>query len=315
MTVPRYVLGRVLFGFVQIVLVMAVVFGLTEALPGDAAVTIAGDEPDPERIAALRAELGLDQTAWQRFWEWFGGVLQGDFGRSLVGPRSVTDIIGTAIGPTMLLAALTLVLLVPLSVVLGMLAGNREGSRTDRAITGTTLALYSVPEFVMGILLVTVFAVCLGWFPPTAVGSGSVLQTPAVLVLPVVVLLLRPVCSLCRLIRAGVVDARRSEYVWQVRRAGLSATRIQLAHTLPNALAPAIQQMARTVDWLLGGVIVVEAIFVLPGLGTTLVDAVSGRDLPVIQGLAFVFAATTVLVNMCADIAARTLAPAAEVSR
>ncbi|MEV6233084.1 ABC transporter permease [Saccharopolyspora shandongensis] len=311
----RYVLRRVLLGVVQVVLVMAAVFFLTEALPGDAAVTIAGDNPDPAIIALLREQLGLNEPAWQRLGEWLLGALHGDFGQSLVGPRAVADIIGAALGPTLLLAGLTLVLLVPLSVALGMLAARREGGRIDRVVTSGTLGLYSAPEFAMGVLVVTVFAVQLGWFPPTAVGSGSLLGDPAVLVLPVFVLLLRPICSLSRLVRAGMIDAQRAEYVRHVRRLGISPVRARFAHALPNAIAPAVQQLARTADWLIGGVIVIEAIFVIPGLGTTLVEAVSARDLPVIQGLAVVLAGTTVLVNLAADIAARGLAPASEAGR
>ncbi|MCA1228635.1 ABC transporter permease [Saccharopolyspora sp. 6M] len=315
MSIPGYIARRVLLGFVQVLLVMVVVFFLIEALPGDAAVTIAGDDPDPAVIALLREQLGLNAPVWERLGGWMLAASQGDFGRSLVGPRSVLDIIGSSVGPTLLLAALTLALIVPVSLGLGVLAANREGRLTDRLITSTTLGLYSVPEFAMGILLVTVFAVQLGWLPPTAVGGGGLLSRPAVLVLPVLVLLLRPICSLSRLVRAGMIDALRSGYVQQARRAGLSPLRVQFAHALPNAVVPAVQQLARTTDWLIGGVIVVEAIFVIPGLGTTLIDAVSARDLPVVQGLSLVLAVVTVLVNLVADIVARILAPAAEDDR
>ncbi|TDC92669.1 ABC transporter permease [Saccharopolyspora aridisoli] len=307
-------LRRVLLGVVQVFLVVVGIFLLTEALPGDAAVTIAGDNPDPSVIAGLRKQLGLDRPRWQRFADWVRAAAQGDLGTSLAGPRSVAEVIGSAAGPTLLLACLALVLLVPLSTGVGMLAARREGGRLDRAITSTTLGLYAAPEFAMAILLVTVFAVQLGWFPPTAVG-GSLLSRPDLLVLPVVVLLLRPICSLSRLVRAGMIEAQRSPYVQHARRLGLSPARIRFAHALPNAAAPAVQQLARTADWLIGGVIVVEAIFVVPGLGTTLLEAVSARDLPVLQGLALVFASTTVLVNLGADVAARILSPTAEAHR
>lgn len=310
----HYLLRRVLLGVVQVFLVVVGVFLLTQALPGDAAVTIAGDNPDPAVIAALRDQLGLDRPMWQRFGDWLAAAAHGDLGTSLTGPRSVAEVIGSAAGPTLLLASLALVLLVPLSTGVGVMAARREGGRLDRLITSTTLGLYAAPEFAMAILLVTVFAVQLGWFPPTAVG-GSLLQEPGLLVLPVVVLLLRPICSLSRLVRAGMIEAQRSPYVQHARRLGLSPARITFAHALPNAAAPAVQQLARTADWLIGGVIVVEAIFVVPGLGTTLLEAVSARDLPVLQGLALVFASTTVLVNLGADVAARVLSPAAEAHR
>ncbi|MFI5625230.1 ABC transporter permease [Nocardioides sp. NPDC051685] len=314
MSSRRYLLRRVLLAVVQVGLVAVGVFALTEALPGDAAVTIAGDQPDPAVIAALRERLGLDRPFWERLGDWMLAVLRGDLGTSLVGPRSVSEIVVTAAGPTVLLALLALVLLVPLSLLLGITAAHHEGGRVDRVITSVTIGLYSAPEFAMGILVVTVLAVRLGWFPPTGVGV-SPLDDPAVLVLPVLVLLLRPLCSLSRLVRAGMIDAKSSAYATHARRLGISPARIRIGHTLPNAVAPAVQQLARTTDWLLGGVIVIEAIFVLPGLGTTLVDAVSARDIPVIQGLALVFALTTVTVNLLADLAAHALAPAAEVGR
>ncbi|MFR9729587.1 ABC transporter permease [Saccharopolyspora sp. MS10] len=315
MSLSGYVLRRVLLGMVQILLVVVLVFLLTEALPGDAAVTIAGDNPDPAMIELLREQLGLNAPLWQRLGDWILNASQGDFGQSLLGPRSVLDIIGTSVGPTLLLAALALALIIPVSLGLGLLAAQREGRFTDRAITSATLGLYAVPEFAMAILLVTAFAVQLGWLPPTAVGGSDLLSRPAVLVLPVLVLLLRPICSLSRLVRAGMIDALNSGYVRQARRNGLSAARVRLLHALPNAIVPAVQQLARTADWLIGGVIVVEALFVIPGLGTTLIDAVSARDLPVVQGLSVLLAGVTVLVNLAADIAAKILVPAAEVSR
>ncbi|MFC7343644.1 ABC transporter permease [Saccharopolyspora griseoalba] len=309
-----YLVRRLLLGAVQVLLVAVGVFLLTEALPGDAAVTIAGDNPDPAVIAGLRAELGLERPMWQRFAEWLGNALRGDLGTSLVGPRPVAEMIGAAAGPTLLLAGLALALLVPLSTGLGVLAARREGSWPDRLITSTTLGLYAAPEFAMAILLVAVFAVQLGWFPPTAI-DGSLTGDPALLVLPMAVLLMRPICSLSRLVRAGMIDAQRSPHVQHARRLGISPARIRFAHALPNAAAPAVQQLARTADWLIGGVIVVEAIFAIPGLGTALLEAVSARDLPVVQGLALVFATTTVLVNLGADLAARALSPTSEVGR
>jgi peptide/nickel transport system permease protein len=310
-----YVLRRCALGVVQVLAVVVLVFALTEALPGDAAVTLAADNPDPALIATLREQLGLDRPAVARFAEWVAGLAQLDLGPSLTGPLTVGQIIAATIGPTVLLATLTLLSLVPAALFLGLYAARRPGSRADRALTSGALALYSVPEFAMAVLLVAVFAVRLGWLPPTAVGVGDLLGQPEVLVLPVLVLLIRPVCSLSRLVRAGMVDVLGSGYVRHARRVGLSGLRVELAHALPNAAAPAVQQLARTADWLVGGVIVVEALFAIPGLGTALVDAVSHRDLPVVQGLALVFATTTVLVNLAADVTARALAPASAAGR
>ncbi|MGW3369850.1 ABC transporter permease [Streptosporangium canum] len=312
MSLAKYAVRRLLLGLAQIVAVTTLVFALTEALPGDAAVVLAGDVPDPERIERIRQELGLDRPAPVRYADWLLGLLRGDLGASLTAGRPVSGFLAEAGGPTVQLAAITLLLLVPLAVAVGVVAAIREGRLLDRALTSAGIGLYSVPEFALAVVLVALFALRLGWFPPTAVGVGpNLLAQPAVLVLPLLVLLARPICSISRLVRAGMIDALRSDYVRHAHRLGLSARRVRLAHALPNAVAPAVQQLARTTDWLLSGVITVEAVFVVPGLGTALVSAVSARDIPVIQGLALVFAATTVAVNLIADLVAFRLAPRA----
>ncbi|WP_420717981.1 ABC transporter permease [Streptomyces sp. H34-S4] len=304
---------RLLLGLAQTAAVVLFVFLLTEALPGDAAVALAGDQPDPERIARIREAMGLDRPAAERLLDWVAGMPHGDLGASLITGRPVTGHLAAAFGPTLLLAGATLVLLVPLSVGLGVLAARREGGPLDRIVSALTLAVHAVPEFAFGVLLAACFGLWLGWLPPTAVGT-DVFARPAVMVLPVVVLLSRPVCTLSRLVRAGMIDAMASPYVAHARRYGVSPTRIRWTHALPNALAPATQQLARTCDWLLGGVIVVEALFVVPGLGTVLIEAVAARDVPVVQALAVVFGVVTVVVNLLADLVARRFAPRAEVA-
>ncbi|MFF3489322.1 ABC transporter permease [Streptomyces sp. NPDC002701] len=306
---------RLLLGGAQTVAVVLLVFALTEALPGDAAVSLAGDQPDPARIAAIREAMELDRPAHERFAGWAAGLTHGDLGTSLASGRPVTSYLSGAFGPTLLLAALTVALLVPAGVGLGVLAARFEGRLVDRLVSAVTLGVYAVPEFALGVLLVTVFALRLEWLPPTAVGHGTdLLGHPAALVLPVLVLLSRPVCSLSRLVRAGMIDALASPYVAQARRYGIPGVRVRYAHALPNAVAPAAQQLARTVDWLLCGVIVVEALFVIPGLGTVLMNAVTERDVPVVQGLAVVFGVFTVVLNLGADLVAHRFAPRAEVA-
>ncbi|MGW2563252.1 ABC transporter permease [Streptomyces sp. NPDC001514] len=310
-----WVARRLLLGVAQTAAVVLLVFALTEALPGDAAVALAGDQPDPERIAAIREAMHLDRPAHERLADWACGLFRGDFGTSLVSGRPVGSYIGAGFGPTLLLATLTVALLVPAGVGLGVLAARRVGRLADRLVSSVTLGVYAVPEFAFGVLLVTVFALRLGWLPPTAVGYGTdLLAHPAALVLPVLVLLSRPVCSLARLVRAGMIDALASPYVTQARRYGISGARIRYAHALPNAIAPAAQQLARTVDWLLCGVIVVEALFVIPGLGTVLMNAVAERDVPVVQGLAVVFGLTAVVLNLGADLVTHRFAPRAGVA-
>ncbi|MEV5122006.1 ABC transporter permease [Streptomyces decoyicus] len=305
-----WLLRRLLLGAGQTVAVVLLVFALTEALPGDAAVALAGDQPDPGRIAAIREAMHLDRPAYERLGEWAAGLLHADLGSSLTSGRPVSSYLADGFGPTVVLAALTLLLLVPIGGGLGVLAARYEGRLGDRLISSVTLGVYAVPEFALGVLLVAVLALRLGWLPPTAVGyGGDLLAHPAALVLPVAVLLSRPVCSLTRLVRAGMIDALASPYVAQARRYGIPGARIRYAHALPHALAPAAQQLARTIDWLLCGVIVVEALFVIPGLGTVLMNAVTERDVPVIQGLAVVFGCTAVVLNLGADLVIHRFVP------
>ncbi|ROP37033.1 ABC transporter permease [Saccharothrix texasensis] len=308
MSLRRYAARRLAIGLVQVLAVVTAVFLLVQALPGDAAVALAGDNPDPARIEQIRAAMGLDRPAVQRFGDWLWGLARGDFGESLISGRPVVEFLRDGLGPTLVLAVLALVLLVPLAVLLGVLAALREGGPLDKAVTTVTVGLHSIPEFALAVVLIAVFGVQLRWLPPTAVGA-DLLGQPAVLVLPLVVLVARPLCSISRLVRAGMIDALASDHVRHARRLGIGVARVRFAHALPTALAPAVQQVARTTDWLLGGVIVVEAVFVIPGLGTILVDAVAGRDLPVVQGLAVVFAVTTVVVNLVADLLVFRLAP------
>ncbi|QNS08255.1 ABC transporter permease [Streptomyces xanthii] len=306
---------RLLLGAAQTAAVVLLVFALTEALPGDAAVALAGDQPDPARIAVIRESMGLDRPALERLADWTSGLLHGDLGTSLASGRPVSTYIADGFGPTLLLATLTVLLLVPLSVGLGVLAARHEGRLADRLVSSVTLGLYAVPEFACGVLLITVFAIRLQWLPPTAVGYGTeLIAHPAALVLPVLVLLSRPVCTLARLVRAGMIDALAAPYAAQARRYGISGARVRYAHALPNAVTPATQQLARTIDWLLSGVIVVEALFVIPGLGTVLINAVAERDIPVVQGLAVVFGVLTVVLNTGADLVARRFAPRGEVA-
>ncbi|MGW4075702.1 ABC transporter permease [Streptomyces asiaticus] len=310
-----FVARRLLLGVAQTVAVVLLVFALTEAMPGDAAVALAGDQPDPARIAAIREALHLDRPAHERLADWAVGLLHGDLGTSLTSGRPVSAYLADGFGPTLLLAALTVALLVPAGFGLGLLAARYEGRLVDRLVSSVTLAVYAVPEFALGSLLVTVLALRLDWLPPTAVGYGTdLLGHPAALVLPVLVLLSRPVCSLSRLVRAGMVDALASPYVAQARRYGVSGAKIHHAHALPAALAPAAQQLARTIDWLLCGVVVVEALYVIPGLGTVLLNAVAERDVPVVQGLAVVFGILTVVLNLGADLVTHRLAPRAGVA-
>ncbi|WP_258341696.1 ABC transporter permease [Saccharopolyspora gregorii] len=301
------VLPRLGVALVQIAAVAVGVFALTALLPGDTAQVVLGEHADTGQLEVLRRRLGLDQPWGTRFAQWAGGMLHGDLGTSLRTGRPVLDEITRNAATTALLTALTLLVVLPLAGWLGVRSGLRAGSRFDRAVNSVVVLLNSVPEFALALLLVGVFAVRAGWLPATAGGlSGwSLVTEPAVLVLPVGVLAAKQLSALARQVRTGVVTANGAEYATHVRRAGLGERDVVLRHVLPNTIGPVLQQLARTVDGLLGGVVVVEALFALGGIGSGFVEAVKARDLPVVQGYALLFAVITIGINLVIDLVAR----------
>ncbi|MBE1533140.1 ABC transporter permease [Actinomadura algeriensis] len=314
---PRHAVRRVLLAVVQLVLLAVLIFLLTELLPGDAADARFNEQMGLEEVADLRERLGLDRPPGERFADWASGLAAGDLGTSLVGDTPVREIVTGSLAATALLAAVTAALLVPLAMLLGLAMGLRAGGRLDRAITAVTLALNAVPDFVLAMALVAVFSLRLGWLPSTWLGAdgGDLLHRPVLLVLPVAVLLARTVCTLSRQIRAGTIAALESEYVTQARRLGVPRTRLVLRHVLPNAAVPGVQELARTGDQLLGGVLIVEAIFAIPGTATALIEAVQGRDVPTVQALTLLLAAVALALNVTADLVSQRLAPRSEVLR
>ncbi|MGA4863626.1 MULTISPECIES: ABC transporter permease [Streptomyces] len=312
-----YALQRLALGGVQLALLTVLVFLLTSLLPGDAADVRNDEDATPEQVAALREQLGLDRPALERFTDWAGGVLTGDLGTSLVSGGPVLDVLAGSAGITLLLAAVTLAVVVPLAVLLGIASGLREGGRLDRAVTSVTLALNAVPDFVLALLLVAGLSLRLGWLPATWVGVGAadLIARPALLVLPVGVVAARMICLLSRQVRAGMVTVLKAGYVTQARRLGVPRRTLLLRHVLPNAAVPGIQELARVGDNLVGGVLIVEAVFAIPGVATALVDAVEARDVPTVQGLALVVAAAALLFSLAADLVSHRLVPRTEVLR
>ncbi len=309
-----YAAQRAALAVVQLAVLSILVFVLTALLPGDAAEMRFTETLTPSQVEQLRAQLGLDQPAVERFTHWFGNVLTGDLGTSLISGGPVIDIVKDSVGATLVLTLATLAVVVPLAVALGIVMGTRENGLLDRAITSITLALSAIPDFVIAVLLVAVLSLKLGWLPATWIG-GDLLASPVLLVLPVSVLFGRTVCLLSRQVRAGTITALHAEYVVQARRLGVPRRRLLLRHVLPNAAVPGVQELARTGDTLLGGVLVVEAIFAIPGFATALVDGVETRDVPVVQGLTLVLAVAALVINLGADLVCNRLVPRTELLR
>ncbi|KUH39578.1 MULTISPECIES: ABC transporter permease [Streptomyces] len=312
-----YALQRLALGVGQLALLAVLVFVLTALLPGDAADVRNDEDATDAQVAALREQLGLDRPAVERFTDWAAGLATGDLGTSLVSGGPVRDILADTVGTTLVLGAVTLAVVLPLALLLGVVSGLREGGRLDRAVSSVTLALNAVPDFVLALLLVAGLSLKLGLLPATWVGVGTadLFAEPTLLVLPVTVVAARMVCLLSRQVRAGVVSVLGAGYVAQARRLGVPRRTLLLRHLLPNAAIPGIQELARVGDNLVGGVLIVEAVFAVPGVATALVRAVEARDVPTVQGLALVVAVAALLFSLAADLVCHRLVPRTEVLR
>jgi peptide/nickel transport system permease protein len=300
-------LGRRLAAGVATLLVASfVIFFALNVLPGDVATALLGREATPTNTAALRHELHLDHPFLERYVDWLGDAVRGDLGRS-----AVAQDIGTPFRNTMILAGIAIVLLVPLSLLLGVFAGAYAGRPADYGISYIALVMGAFPEFVLGTLLILVFFTVLNWFPPVAlVGPGQTpLTQPDTLVLPVLTLLGVSLGFSARQIRAGMVEVMRQDYVTMARLNGLPERRVFWRYGLRNALAATVQVFAQTIQYLIGGIIIVESVFSYPGIGTFLVNAVAARDVPEVEAVAIILAAVYILINIFADLIVVLLVP------
>ena len=284
--------------------VSVVVFLGIEALPGDFAQTYLGQSATPQAVANIRAELGLDRPAVTRYFEWLGGVVQGDFGNSWASGNSVTEQIGLRLGNTLFLAFWAALVSVPLAVGLGMLAVHFRNRWPDRLINVVSLGAISLPEFFVGYILILFVAVQGGWvtFPSTVYADMPFGQRLEAIILPCATLVLVVLAHMMRMTRAAILNVMSSPYIETAELKGLDTLRIIARHAAPNAVAPIITVVALNLAYLVVGVVVVEVVFVYPGMGQYMVDAVTVRDMPVVQACGLIFAAVYILLNMSADI-------------
>jgi peptide/nickel transport system permease protein len=308
------VLQRLGLGLVTLFVVSIVIFSAITMLPGDFATAILGQSATPETVAAFRHQVGLDRSPVLRYFIWIGGVLQGNFGESfssaggLAGghARTVVSLIAPRLRNTLFLAGLTAAIAVPLSLVLGMLAALYRNSIFDRVVNLVTLTSISVPEFFVAYILMLFLAIRFPIFYSLANISPDtpLLERVARSALPVMTLILVIVAHMMRMTRAAIINLLASPYIETARLKGVSPSRIIYRHALPNALAPIATVVALNLAYLIVGVVVVEVVFVYPGIGQLMVDAVSARDIPVVQACALVFAMTYILLNLLADVVA-----------
>ena len=302
----KMVVQRVALGLLLLVAVSMLIFAGTQILPGDVATAMLGQQATPEAVANIRQELGLDRPAVVRYLDWLWGAVQGDFGTSYTNRQNIAEQIGRRLGNTLFLAFAAAAIAVPLAIVLGILAVRYRNTWFDRLISVVTLSTISLPEFFWGYLLMLFFAVQLQWFPSSATvfESMSLGERLWTIALPTLTLVLVVVGHMMRMTRAAVLNVLSSAYVETAELKGLSPSRIIWRHALPNAVAPIVTVVALNLAYLVVGVVVVEVIFVYPGMGQYMVDHVSKRDVPVVQACGVIFASVYIILNIIADVAA-----------
>jgi peptide/nickel transport system permease protein len=297
---------RVGSAVLTLMLVSLVIFGAASLLPGDAAQEALGQSATPEQVAALRHDMGLDAPAPLRYAQWLSSMLRGDAGQSLVAGMPVVDIIAERLPNTLMLAGMTAALAVPLALALGITAAIRRGTWVDRAINLASLSMVALPEFLVATMGVLIFSVKLMWLPSIAMVSaeatwGETLRSCA---LPVFSLTVVVVAQMARMTRAAIADQLDRPYVEMARLKGASLSRVVLRHVLPNCLGPIVNAMALSLSYLMGGAIIVETIFNFPGLASLMVNAVTSRDMPLLQACAMIFCSAYLLLMLVADTVA-----------
>ncbi|MEV4156931.1 ABC transporter permease [Nocardia salmonicida] len=307
----RFLVRRAVIGVGQLGVLLVLVFVLSLLLPGDAADVQSNDVLGDEQRAAARHLLGLDVAPVQRFLDWLAGAVTGDFGVSYANGHPVGEVIADPFLTTALMAVLASALLVPLAVTAGFAAGSAPGSWCDRIVSAISIGFDSVPDFVLAVLLVSYVAIDLDLLPATFLGTDldTLLDRPEYLVLPLIVMVARVAAPLVRLVRAGVIDVMDQPYIAQARRLGVGRMSLLARHVAPNALAPAMQELGRTGDGLLSGVLIVEAVFVVPGVASALIGAIGNRDAPVILAIVAITGVVAIVINTLIDIAGQRMVP------
>jgi peptide/nickel transport system permease protein len=303
--VLKLIAQRVALGILLLLAVSVLIFVGTQILPGDVAQSILGQSATPTALENLRKELGLDQPAYIRYFTWLGGVLTGDLGTALTTRQDIATTLMPRLWNTLFLAFWAAIVAVPLAIILGLLAVRYRNGPIDKLISGFALASTSLPEFFIGYLLILFFAVKLQWFPSiSTVYDGMPFLTKLnAIVLPVTVLVLVVLAHMMRMTRAAILNVMQSAYVETAELKGVTQFNIIRKHAFPNAIAPIINVVMLNLAFLIVGVVVVEVIFVYPGMGQYLVDHVAKRDVPVVQAVGLIFAAVYIGLNIVADVA------------
>jgi peptide/nickel transport system permease protein len=305
-TTLRLVVNRLGVSVLTLLAVSVVIFSVTTLLPGDAAQQALGQEATPELVAAMRAKFGLDQPAHVRYFQWLSGLLSGNPGNAMANGLPVAELIGGRLPASLMLAAVTAAVSVPLALSIGILSAMYRGSLFDRTVSMLTVWTVSVPEFLIATIAVLIFAVKLKWLSALSRTDdiATVAQFLRVYALPVMTLCCVIVAQMARMTRAAVIDQLNSSYVEMARLKGVRPIRMALTHALPNAVGPIANAVALSLAYLIGGVIIVESIFNYPGIASLMVDSVTMRDTPVVQACAMIFCAGYLVLLTLADVCA-----------
>ena len=301
---------RLALGLLTLFVVSLIIFLGVEMLPGDLAQAILGQAATEDTIAAMRERLGLNLPAHTRYLQWLGGIVQGDFGTSLANDREISELIGVRLANTLFLAIVAAAISIPIALTLGILAALYRNSWYDRTVNVVTLSFVSTPEFFVSYILILFLSVKMqAWMPDYYFPSLSnvswddtFLERLYAVFLPALTLTLVVIAQMMRMTRAAIINLLASPYIEMANLKGLSRRRIILHHALPNAWAPIITVIVLNLAYLIVGVVIVEVVFVYPGLGRLIVDAVRTRDIPVVQACSLIFAATYILLNLTADV-------------
>jgi peptide/nickel transport system permease protein len=308
----RLVLRRLALGVLTLFLISLVVFAAVLALPGDAATAILGRDATPDRLAALRDQLNLNDSVVSQYLSWIGGVLTGSFGESAATQEPVSDLLSERVANTAFLVFIAAVVAIPLSIGIGVWTAMRRDRSVDNVVSTSTLVLAALPEFVIGIGLILLFATSVfKWLPAVSLlaPDEKAWSNPSVVVLPAATLVLAVTPYISRIMRGSMIEVLESEYVTMARLKGLSERTVIWRHAVPNAIVPAIQVTALQLAWMAGGVVVVEFVFSYPGIGAALIDAVDNRDMPVVQTITMLAAGIYVVLNLLADLATIAVTP------
>lgn len=297
---------RIALSLLLLLLISIVIFAGTIVLPGDVAQSILGQSATPEALANLRAELGVNDPPVQRYFAWLFGAMQGDLGTALTSGQDIAQALSSRFWNTLFLAFWAAVVAVPLAIFLGLLAVRFKDRWPDKMISAVTLASISIPEFLIGYVLMYFIAVKLRWFPSVAMVNDSMglFDKLNAIALPIAVLTLVVLAHMMRMTRAAILNVMQSAYIETAELKGLNAFQVIYRHAFPNAIAPIVNVVMLNLAYLVVGVVVIEVVFVYPGMGQYLVDHVSKRDVPVVQACGLIFAAVYIGLNMIADIVA-----------